>query len=94
MFTFADVWSYTIPTQVHAEKTGWAVTRPEVYEKVAAFFVKKGGNKIRVELVDMEDMTMELYINGLCKGYATAKTIRLNLLDTVKIAIREKNFAL
>ena len=94
MFTFTDVWSYTIPTQAHAEKTGWKVTRPEVLEKIAAFFVKKDGKKIMVELVDMEDRTMELYINGICKGYATAKTIRMNLLDTVKVAIRQKNFAL
>ena len=42
----------------------------------------------------MEDRTMELYVNGLCKGYATAKTIRLNLLDTVKTAIRQKDFML
>ena len=94
MFTFTDVWSYTIPTQAHAEKTGWTVTRPEVFNTNAAFYVRRGDNRIRVELVDMEDRTMELFINGICKGYATAKTIRMNLLDTVKVAIRQKNFAL
>lgn len=93
MFTFTDVWSFTIPTQAHAEQAGWKVTRPEVLEKVAAFFVEKGGKKIRVELVDMEDRTMELYINGSCVDYATAKTVRLNLLHAVRTAIRQNNFA-
>ena len=94
MFTFTDVWSYTIPTQTHAEKTGWSFSRPEVVNTNAAFYLRKGGNRIRVEIVDMEDRTMELYINGLCKGYATTKTIRMNLLDTVKTAIRAKDFEL
>lgn len=94
MFTFADVWSHTIPTQEYAEKTGWNFSRPEVVNTNAAFYLRKNGNRIRVEIVDMEDRTMELYINGLCKGYATPKTIRMNLLDTVKVAIRTKDIEL
>jgi len=94
MFTFADVWSYTIPMQEYAEKTGGSLTRPEVLNTNAAFYLRKKGNRIRVEIVDMEDRTMELYINGLCKGYATPKTIRMNLLDTVKVAIKTKDIEL
>ncbi len=76
MFTFADVWSYTIPTQKEFE-----VTRPEVFDKVAAFFVKKGEKKIKVEFEHRDFRNIIVYVDGKYAGFFSALHIREGLLN-------------